>query len=56
MARAQITLYGEHAARFEQLKERVGEERPGSEPGNAELVRVLMDLAESGDRLEKDYP
>jgi hypothetical protein len=43
MARAQITLRGDDAERFEELKERVGEQRPGSEPGNAELVRVLMD-------------
>lgn len=43
MARAQITLRGDDAERFEELKERVGEQRPGSKPGNAELVRVLMD-------------
>ncbi len=38
-----ITLYGDDADRFEELQERVGKERPGSKPGNAEMVRVLMD-------------
>lgn len=48
MARTQITLYGDDAARFERLKDRVADERPGGKPSNAEMVRVLMDEADVG--------
>lgn len=41
--RNQITLLGDDSKRFEEIRERVARERPGSKPGNAELVRVLMD-------------
>jgi hypothetical protein len=41
--RTQITLRGEDSQRFETLRERIDAERPGSEPCNAEVVRVLMD-------------
>lgn len=41
-----ITLYGEDAERFEEIREIVDARRPGSEPGNAELVRVFMDVYE----------
>jgi len=43
--RKQITLYGEDAKRFQQAQERIGSEQPGSEPGNSEAVRILMDMA-----------
>jgi len=43
--RTQITLYGEHSDRFEDVREQMDEEQPGSEPGNAEVVRRLMDQA-----------
>lgn len=49
MPRAQITLYEADAARFRELKEQVGKRRPGQEPGNAELVRVLMDVVDVDD-------
>ncbi|MBX0348245.1 MULTISPECIES: hypothetical protein [Haloarcula] len=43
--RTQITLRGEDSEEFEQTRERIAEERPGGEPSNAEVVRVLMDSA-----------
>lgn len=43
MSRIQITLYDGDSTRFQAIREAVGEDRPGSTPGNAELVRVLMD-------------
>lgn len=43
--KTQITLRGEDSQRFEDLRERIDEERPGSEPCNSEVVRVLMDEA-----------
>ncbi|MFT4921044.1 MAG: hypothetical protein ACI8XM_000237 [Haloarculaceae archaeon] len=45
--RNQLTLYGDDARRFSDLRERVGEARPGSTPCNAELVRILMDEFEA---------
>ncbi|MBX0322472.1 hypothetical protein EGH21_05450 [Halomicroarcula sp. F13] len=39
----QITLYGESAERFENAQEQIARDRPGSKPGNAETVRVLLD-------------
>lgn len=41
--RQQITLVADDAERFDRLREKVASRRSGSEPGNAELVRVLMD-------------
>jgi hypothetical protein len=38
---AHITLYGQHARRFEELKEQLEEER-GLELSNAAAVRELM--------------
>ncbi|WP_170097844.1 hypothetical protein [Haloarcula argentinensis] len=43
--RKQITLYGDDAERFKKAQERIGNERPGSEPCNAEAVRTLLDMA-----------
>jgi len=45
--RLQITLYGEDARRFEEKKQEVAERRPGSEPSNPELIRVLLDEDEA---------
>ncbi|WP_254272164.1 hypothetical protein [Haloarcula marina] len=44
--RTQITLYGDDAKRFERIQERIGKDRPGSTPCNAEAVRALMDMAD----------
>jgi len=41
--KTQITLRGDDSEEFEQLRERIADQRPGSEPSNAEVVRVLMD-------------
>jgi len=41
-----MTLYGDDAERFEELREEVAEARPGGELSNAELVRVMMDELE----------
>lgn len=49
MVRSQVTLYDDDAARFEELREQVGELRPGEEPSNAELVRILMDVVDLED-------
>jgi hypothetical protein len=39
----QITLRGDDSEQFETVRDRIAESRPGSEPNNAEVVRVLMD-------------
>ncbi|GGM26779.1 hypothetical protein [Haloarcula argentinensis] len=39
----QITLRGDDSDRFEETRERIDRELPGSEPSNAEVVRILMD-------------
>lgn len=41
--RNQITLCGDDAEQFEQIRERVASRRDGNPPGNAELVRLLME-------------
>ena len=41
--KTQITLRGDDSDQFEKLRDRIAEDRPGSEPSNAEVVRVLMD-------------
>ena len=46
MAEFHVTLYGDDAARAEDLKERMDRELPGSTSSNAEAVRTLLDLAE----------
>jgi hypothetical protein len=42
MSRSQITLYGDDARQFEQLRQDVGEQRGGNDPSRAELLRLLM--------------
>ncbi|MHC3379393.1 hypothetical protein [Haloarcula sp. H-GB5] len=39
----QITLRGDDSETFEEVRKRIDRELPGSEPSNAEVVRVLMD-------------
>ncbi|MFB9813096.1 hypothetical protein [Haloarcula sebkhae] len=39
----QITLRGDDSDRFEEARERIDRELPGSEPSNAEVVRILID-------------
>jgi len=39
----QITLRGDDSETFEQVRKRIDRELPGSEPSNAEVVRILMD-------------
>ncbi|MBO4248872.1 hypothetical protein IL252_13690 [Halomicrobium sp. IBSBa] len=39
----QITLRGDDSQRFEEVRDQIDRKRPGSEPNNAEVVRVLMD-------------
>ncbi|MDS0280625.1 hypothetical protein [Haloarcula onubensis] len=41
--KTQITLRGTDSEEFERTRQRISEQRPGSEPSNAEVVRVLMD-------------
>ncbi|WP_225334907.1 hypothetical protein [Halomicrobium urmianum] len=43
MTRTEITLRGDDTERFEEIRQRIAAERPGSEPCNAEVVRVMMD-------------
>jgi len=43
--RTQITLQGEDSQQFEDVRESISQDRPGSRPSNAEVVRVLMDKA-----------
>lgn len=44
--RVDPSLYGADAKRFENLRERYGEETPGSEPSRPEFVRMMMDVFE----------
>lgn len=41
--RTQITLYGDDSEWFDQVKDDVAERREGSEPSNAEVVRLMME-------------
>jgi len=41
--KTQITLRGDDSDRFEDIRQRIDRELPGSEPCNSEVVRVLMD-------------
>lgn len=43
---AHITLYSDDAEWFRDIKKRIARERGGSEPSNAELVRMLMQDAD----------
>lgn len=43
MPRTQATLQGADSERFRDARERVGELRGGSEPSNAELIRLMLD-------------
>lgn len=52
MTRTQITLYSESTEQFEATRERLDEVLPGSEPGNAEVVRMLMDVVDDVDDRE----
>jgi len=44
--RVDPSLYGDSAERFEKLREKYGEESPGSEPSRPEFVRMMMDVFE----------
>lgn len=46
MSEMHATLYGEDAEWFEELKQEVAERRNGSEPSNAEMLRILMEQAD----------
>ncbi|AAV45616.1 unknown [Haloarcula marismortui ATCC 43049] len=39
----QITLRGDDSERFEDARERIDRDLPGSSPSNAEVVRILLD-------------
>ena len=46
--RERISLYGDDADWFAELKEEVAERRNGHEPSNAEMTRILMEKYGSG--------
>lgn len=48
MTEAHITLYGQHAERFEEIQEALEEER-GLDLGNAQTVRELMARVDVGE-------
>lgn len=43
MSRVQVTLYGDDADWFGEMRERVGEKRDGNLPSRAELQRMMME-------------
>jgi len=45
--RERISLYGDDAEWFAELKEEVAERRSGNEPSNAEMTRRLMEEYQS---------
>lgn len=45
MSEVHITLYGDDAAWFQEMKRRITEDRDGNEPSNAEVARLLMQHA-----------
>lgn len=47
--RAQITLYGDDADRFEDIRDDVEEQRDGSTPARSEVVRLMMDQFDADD-------
>ena len=44
--RTQITLYDEDSEQFEEVRQEMDELQPGAEPGNAEVLRRLMDMVD----------
>lgn len=50
-----ISLYGDDAEQFREIKSRIEEARGGNEPTNAEVVRLLMQEAGS-DRVPGGWP
>jgi len=48
MTREQLTLYGDDADWWRDLKEQVADRRNGNEPTNAELARLMMEDYDSG--------
>jgi len=44
--RVNITLYSDDAERFQEVKQRIANQRNGAEPSNSEVVRLLMDETE----------
>lgn len=54
MTEFHATLYGEDAEQAEEMKERLDEEFPGSVSSNAEMVRMVLDMAE--DSLSQQRP
>jgi hypothetical protein len=47
--RERISLYGDDAEWFAELKEEVAERRNGNEPSNAEMLRRLLEQTETDD-------
>jgi hypothetical protein len=45
MTEQHITLYGDNSERFEEARKEADQKYPGSTPGNAELVLILLDEA-----------
>lgn len=45
--RVDPSLYGDDTQRFEELRERYGEESPGTAPSRPEFVRVMRDVFEA---------
>jgi len=48
--RERISLYGDDAEWFAELKAEVAERRNGNEPSNAEMLRLLMEDSETDRR------
>lgn len=48
--RARISLYGDDAEWFEELKDEIADRRNGNEPSNAETVRLMMEQYEADSR------
>jgi len=46
--REQVTLYGDDARQFAAYRKAVGDRRDGNAPGNAELVRLMMEQFDVG--------
>lgn len=46
MSRVQISLYGEDAEWFSEIREEVAERRDGNPPTRAELARMMMEQFE----------
>lgn len=48
--RARMSLYGDDASWFRDVREDMAEGRNGNEPSNAEVVRKLLELYEEHER------